>query len=297
MKSDQVIQALSCFLSGDRDRGLSYVRMIEASERQAKRNGIANQLERLCSRYAGRMIALNNAPACVRGVEPRIGLSDLILSPENRASIDKFVAEWAGRERLAAYGLAPRNVAMFSGPSGNGKTALAESLASELELPLAIARYSELIDSYRGNTGRKIAEAFKFTNENPCVLFFDEADSAVGARVEAAKDSGIEENRQTNQILMELDAMGEQSLVVFATNMPGQIDDALARRVSLRLHLAPPNEEQAREMATKVWGRWPELSEEIVDEAYLSSMQGSKSFAEIRSRVETDARELILAMG
>jgi len=71
---------------------------------------------------------------------------------------------------------------IFSGPSGTGKTLTAEALAKELKNKLYIVRYSNLVDSFIGETGKNIVKVFEIAKKNKAILFFDEADAIASSR-------------------------------------------------------------------------------------------------------------------
>lgn len=104
--------------------------------------------------------------------QPQLALKNVVLSPHVEEEISGLIAETLRSEELAAFDLQPRHRVLLHGEPGNGKTMLAEALASELELPFLRAKYSGLVDSYMGGTGKNIDKLFEYAATAPCVLFW-----------------------------------------------------------------------------------------------------------------------------
>ncbi|EPG9350345.1 AAA family ATPase [Pseudomonas aeruginosa] len=171
--------------------------------------------------------------------QPQLALKNVVLSPHVEEEISGLIAETLRSEELAAFDLQPRHRVLLHGEPGNGKTMLAEALASELELPFLRAKYSGLVDSYIGGTGKNIDKLFEYAATAPCVLFLDEFDGVAIAR-DGAGDV-TEMRRVTNQLLISLDQLPAHCLFVAATNSQQLVDKAILRRFDLSLELPSPD--------------------------------------------------------
>lgn len=171
--------------------------------------------------------------------EPRHGLSDVILPDSIDAGCRSIIQEHQRRDDLAAYSLSPRHKVLLHGDPGNGKTMLAEALAFELGVPFLRIKYSGLIESYMGNTGKNIETIMEYAKTAPCLVFLDEFDGVGMDRNGANNDVG-EMRRITNQLLISLDRLPASCVFVAATNCPGLVDPALKRRFDLVLELPAP---------------------------------------------------------
>ncbi len=257
MKSEAVIAAFQSFLAGKSDDAISFIRQIEAAELRAGNATVASRLRRMLDRQPRMMVALPMAPDCLMALQPARTMASLILPADVRDTVTGVIQEWRGRDRLIEFGLTPRNVLLLHGPSGNGKTALAEAVAHALGMPLALAKYENMIDSHVGETGKKLAQAFEFARKVSCVLFLDEADSLVASRVAGTSGADREANRVTNSMLVELDRLAASSVVILATNLRGDLDAALSRRMSAELELKPPENGQRETMVRMMGDKWP----------------------------------------
>ena len=75
-------------------------------------------------------------------------------------------------------------VALFSGPSGTGKTLAAEIVAGDLGLDVFKLDLSAVVSKYIGETEKNLEQVFDAAGAGNVVLFFDEADALFGKRSE-----------------------------------------------------------------------------------------------------------------
>lgn len=154
--------------------------------------------------------------------------SDLILTAENRALLERVITEVRRTELLETYGVRPKSRLLFCGPPGCGKTLTAEVLAGELGLPLLYTRFDAIISSYLGQTAANLRKIFDYAAVGRWVLFFDEFDAIGKSRDNLAEHGELK--RVVNSFLQLLDSFTGQSLVIAATNHEGLLDRALWRR-------------------------------------------------------------------
>lgn len=159
-------------------------------------------------------------------------LTDLVLSSDTRATMDRVLAENHRAADLTAKGLRASNRLLFCGPPGCGKTVAAGALALALGYPLAQVRLDAIIGQYMGTTGHHLRQVFDLAKHQRVVLFLDEVDALGRARdkgIGKADDMG-ESKRVVNSLLVMLEEIQGPSLVVAATNHEGVLDPALWRR-------------------------------------------------------------------
>lgn len=132
-------------------------------------------------------------------------------------------------------GIVPSNTSfLFDGPSGSGKSALANHLAREMGLNVIRKRASDLLSRYVGGSEQAIARAFQQADDEEAFLIFDEADSLLSDR---AKANANWEVSQVNEMLTWM----ERHPLPFActTNLPGMLDPATRRRFTIHATLKP----------------------------------------------------------
>lgn len=130
------------------------------------------------------------------------------------------------------------------GPAGTGKTAWAEWLAQQLEMPLLRCQGSDLLGKYVGETEQKIAQSFERAKENNMLLVFDEVDTFLFAR-EAGQPSW--EHSKVNEMLTQIERF--EGLMVVSTNLMEGLDPAALRRFDLKLHFDYLQSEQLVSLA------------------------------------------------
>ena len=172
-------------------------------------------------------------------------LDDLVLPTDVVATCRQLLAEHHRTDLLRAHNLEPRHRLLLTGPPGNGKTSLAEALATELVVPLLSVRYESVIASYLGETSVRLAKLFEQVRTHRCVLFFDEFD-VVGKERGDVHETG-EIKRVVSSLLLQVDDLPSHVVVVAATNHPELLDRAVWRRFQVRLDLPVPTQSLAEE--------------------------------------------------
>lgn len=144
----------------------------------------------------------------------------------------------------------PRSVLNFYGPPGTGKTMCAHAIAKHLSKPLLALNYSEIESKYVGDAPKNLKKAFDTAKELDAVMFFDEADSFLGKRIENVSQ-GAEQalNSLRSQMLILLEDF--EGVVLFATNLVTNFDKAFNSRILASIKLDLPNKE-ARAAIIKV---------------------------------------------
>lgn len=127
------------------------------------------------------------------------------------------------------------------GPPGTGKTFCAEAIANRLGRTLIDISYAEIESKYVGDPAKNIVAAFRKARETNSVIFFDEADSILGKRltsVTQSADHGVNVTRAV--MLKQLDEF--DGIVIFATNLARNYDQAFVRRILAHIELEMPDE-------------------------------------------------------
>ncbi|GAA3650880.1 ATP-binding protein [Nocardioides ginsengisoli] len=183
-------------------------------------------------------------PASVRRSSPTTGRARLVTTERNDALLTSLLDRMRGQVRvLHEWGFAGvggvRGVrALFSGPPGTGKTLSAQILAAELGLDLLSVDLSALVSKWLGETEKNIGEVFEAAELCQAVLFFDEADAIFGRRTDAGDAQARWANLETAYLLSRIDEF--DGLVVLATNLRSNIDEAFVRRIDVIIEYDDP---------------------------------------------------------
>jgi SpoVK/Ycf46/Vps4 family AAA+-type ATPase len=175
-------------------------------------------------------------------IQPSRTLGSLLLNQPTRRAVEELVEEQQRKDILRSYGLEPRHRVLLVGPPGNGKTSVAEALATELLMPLFVVRYEAVIGSFLGETSSRLKRLFDFARTHQCVLFFDEFDTLGKERGDTHETGEIK--RVVSSLLLQIDSLPSHVVVVTATNHAELLDRAVWRRFQLRLPLPAPTASQ-----------------------------------------------------
>jgi len=189
----------------------------------------------------------------VETVVPARTLSEVVLPPQTRRTLDQALAEVRNHNLIfTRWGLGERHTSgrglafNFAGPPGTGKTICAEAIAHALGKKLVVVDYAEAESMWLGETPKNIVAAFRAASEQNAVLFFDEADAIATRRsIGAGSAPDRERNLTVNVLLRELETFN--GIVIFATNLAANFDRGFERRI--RTHVLfeiPGAEERAR---------------------------------------------------
>lgn len=186
-------------------------------------------------------------------VNPRYDFEQIIMDEEIKKKIfdslnvieqkELIYKEW-GFEKVDSK---PRSVLNFFGPPGTGKTMCAHAIAKHLSKPLLALNYSEIESKYVGDAPKNLKKAFETAKELDAVMFFDEADSFLGKRIENVSQ-GAEQalNSLRSQMLILLEDF--EGVVLFATNLVTNFDKAFNSRILASIKLDLPNKEARAEI-------------------------------------------------
>jgi hypothetical protein len=169
---------------------------------------------------------------------------DLIVPPGVAAELDLAVAwvrhrhrvlhDWGfGRRVTMGHGL----TALFSGPSGTGKTMAAQVLARELGLDLFRIDLSQVMSKYIGETEKNLGLLF---GARIGVLFFDEAEVVLGRRHETKDPRDRYANVEIAYLLQRMEEY--DGVTILATNRAQDIDEAFTRRLHVVIDFPMPSE-------------------------------------------------------
>lgn len=183
---------------------------------------------------------------------------------------------------------------LLYGPPGCGKTLIARAIATECGASFTAIGISDVLNMWVGSSERNLAAVFeKARAETPAVLFFDELDALAYSRSKASSDHT---RTLVNEFLNQLDGMSGSNnrvLVLAATNMPWDVDDAMKRpgRFDRQIFVPPPDTDARAEMLRQ---KLAEVPTDPFDAARLAAACPQFSGADIDGVIE-HAKDDVLA--
>lgn len=173
---------------------------------------------------------------------PQRHLTQMVLSSPIQQKLDRVLKEQRQHEQLSGHGLFARRKLLLVGPPGTGKTLTASVLATELRLPLFVARFDSLITKFMGESASKLRLIFEALKATRGVYLFDEFDSL---GLQRGSQHDVAEMRRTlNMFLQLIEQDTSDSLIVAATNHGAALDIALFRRFDDVIQYGVPDEKE-----------------------------------------------------
>lgn len=245
-RADLLIELVRAAARGEQGLFRKALEALIAEERSKQHHVLADRLTAYLQATNGNGVTRAMAPTrraddageLLYEVSPRRTLDDLLLPDSAKIDCLELIEEHRRADILRSYNLEPRNRVLLVGPPGNGKTTLAEVIASELALPLLVVRYEAVVASYLGETAVRLSRLFDQVRTRHCVLFFDEFDVLGKERGDIHETGEIK--RVVSSLLLQIDNLPSHVIAVTATNHPELLDRAVWRRFQLRLQLPPP---------------------------------------------------------
>ncbi|HRQ49591.1 MAG TPA: ATP-binding protein [Agriterribacter sp.] len=189
-----------------------------------------------------------------RRIEESRNWGSLVINEELQSQIEEITAwlkynnilmqQWGMQDRLKkGYR------ALFHGPPGTGKTLTAGLLANEMKRDMYKIDLSMVVSKYIGETEKNLELLFSRAEDKGWILFFDEADALFGKRTNVRDAHDKYANQEVSYLLQRIEDY--DGLIILATNMKGNIDDAFLRRFNAILKFPFPDAEERAQIWEK----------------------------------------------
>jgi hypothetical protein len=195
---------------------------------------------------AARAASAEASEGVVRLLPTPFSWDDLIVPPAVRRRLRDVVRAIELRPRvLDQWGFARRMAGargvkvMFAGASGTGKTMAAAIVARVLGLEVHRVQLSAVVSKYIGETEKNLDRAFDAASRSNAVLFIDEADALFGKRSEVKDAHDRYANVETAYLLQKME--DHDGIVILATNLADNIDEAFSRRMHFVVEFPLPD--------------------------------------------------------
>jgi SpoVK/Ycf46/Vps4 family AAA+-type ATPase len=193
-----------------------------------------------------------------RKITPHYTWDDIVLPADRMRQLREIVNQIKYRAQVYEVWGFDRKLAMgkglnalFAGPSGTGKTMAADIMAGELGLDLYKIDLSSVVSKYIGETEKNLARIFMEAETSNAILFFDEADALFGKRSEVRDAHDRYANIEISYLLQRMEEY--DGMVILATNLSKNLDDAFVRRMHFTLEFPFPDVKHRRRIWEKIW--------------------------------------------
>ncbi|WP_062056974.1 ATP-binding protein [Aquimarina longa] len=176
-------------------------------------------------------------------IETKLEWDDLILGEETHQQIqelqtwithgDTLLNDWGMYKKLK-----PGYSALFYGPPGTGKTLTASLLGKHTGKDVYKIDLSMVVSKFIGETEKNLANLLAKAEKTENILFFDEADALFGKRTNVRDAHDKYANQEVSYLLQRIESY--KGLVILASNLKSNIDDAFVRRFQSIVHFPLP---------------------------------------------------------
>lgn len=205
--------------------------------------------------------------------DPKASLCDVVLPDHDKRRVLAVVEHharflevrksWGVDERIR-YG---RGILMlFHGRPGTGKTMTAHAIAEHLgkrvlnvNIPTFVAHHDE---------GEFLPSLFRAAKANDAILFFDECETLFASRRHG--------NPLMTMLLTEIERF--EGIAILATNLPGDIDEALLRRILVRVEFPEPDAAARAEIWRKHLPPRGVLADDVDVDALAGRFEGTGGY-------------------
>lgn len=180
-------------------------------------------------------------------IETGLNWDDLVLDERTMAEVDE-IRTWVqyGQTLLQDWKMSnkikPGYRALFYGPPGTGKSLTACLLGKTFGLDVYRIDLSMVVSKFIGETEKNLAGVFDQAINKNWILFFDEADALFGKRSNTTSSNDRYANQEVAYLLQRIEDF--PGLVVLATNLKANIDEAFGRRFQSMIYFPVPGPAQ-----------------------------------------------------
>lgn len=172
---------------------------------------------------------------------------------------------------------------LFHGPPGTGKTLTASLLGKQHGMDVYRIDLSMVVSKYIGETEKNLAKIFDRAEHQNWILFFDEADALFGKRTETSDSNDRHANQEVAYLLQRIEDF--PGMVILATNIKDNLDEAFFRRFQSVLYFPVPNQQLRYELWQRLIPKdWlDERAEELLQEASIIKLSGGSMLNVVQS--------------
>ncbi len=216
-----------------------------------------------------------------RRITTPLSWDDLVLPYNLREELDDIAAWLTHQNEITEQWRIGRIVkpgyrCLFYGPPGTGKTLTAMLLGGRNGMDVYRVDLSMIVSKYIGETEKNLAKVFDKAQHHNWILFFDEADALFGQRTETNTSNDRHANQEVAYLLQRIEDF--PGMVILATNLKENIDEAFFRRFQSALYFPMPDERLRyllwKQMLPQEWLDGSENSDELLHTAAGYTLSG-----------------------
>lgn len=178
-----------------------------------------------------------------RKSKTQLTFEDVVGMDEVKDKLNDVIRQFKQAEKFKAWNIKPIKGILLYGPSGTGKSYIAEAFANEIDAEFFPLSSADIMSKYLGESGKAIRAKFEEARMHELsLIYIDEVDSI------ATKRDGGENNKERNATLNELlvqmaSPENDNIVMVFATNMLDLLDPAFLRsgRCDFKIEVSLPD--------------------------------------------------------
>ncbi len=180
-------------------------------------------------------------------IETALTWEDVVLHPNTHTHLAEIQA-WIehGEALMRDWGMSgklrPGYRSLFYGPPGTGKTMTACLLGKSTGREIYRIDLSLVLSKYIGETEKNLGRVFDYAQSRQWILFFDEADALFGRRTETRDARDRYANQEVSFLLQRIETF--DGIVILATNLRDNLDEALLRRFESVIYFPMPRPEE-----------------------------------------------------
>lgn len=203
---------------------------------------------RMLDYLAGCDVDISELVESSRLTSPQVDLERVVLPQDKKQLVVRSVANFLSFQKyLRQQAAAGRPVSattnaltmLFCGPSGTGKTMLANALARNFDHKVLLVDYPTLVSLSGGFKGDNVFRMlFREAQLQQSIVFFDECEALFEARALG--------NNMIQDLLVEVERFN--GIVVMATNRAVVLDEALFRRITITVQFDFPTPSLRKEI-------------------------------------------------
>ena len=169
--------------------------------------------------------------------------SDVVGMDKIKERLNDVIDQFKNEEIYEKWNIEPIRSILLYGPSGTGKSFIAEALANEIDAVFIKYSASDIFHQYVGESEAAVRRLFDEARSRKCktVIFMDEVDAVANKR---SQDDHACKNSTLNELLVQMASPDNKNIfMIFATNMVDMLDPAFLRsgRVDFKIEVALPD--------------------------------------------------------